>query len=173
MGWRSGEGVLVTRDVGGEDLIAAVGQRAADRRAKRVLLRALGREVGRLHEAGFVHGDLVPPNVRVAGTGFVFLDHDRTRRSRTLVRLSARRNLVQLGRFVVSGLTATDRARVLGAYAEVRSLSRAARHRLARWAMRKTVARRCAIDGIPAETAAGVGFRELMRSGGPFDPERA
>ena len=173
VGWRAGEGILVTRDVGGEDLLAAVAERAVDRRAKRALLRALGGEVGRLPEAGFVHGDLVPPNVRVTGTGFVFLDHDRTRRSRALVRVSARRNLVQLGRFVVPGLTATDRARVLGAYADVRGLSRAVRHRLAGWAMRKTVARRCAIDGIPAETAAGVGFRELMRSGGPFDPERA
>jgi hypothetical protein len=34
----------------------------------------------------------------------------------------------------------------------------------------KTIARRCAIDRIAAETAARVGFRELMRSGGPFDP---
>jgi hypothetical protein len=36
----------------------------------------------------------------------------------------------------------------------------------------KTVARRCAIDHIEPTTAARAGFRELMRSGGPFDPAR-
>ena len=166
---RAGAGLLVTRDAGGEELAAAVAGRRAAPRAKRALLRALGVEVARLHRAGFVHGDLVPPNVRVVADGFVFLDNDRTRRSRLLVRLVGRRNLVQLGRFVVPGVTLTDRARVLAAYATARPISRRARRRLARWLVRKTVARRCAIDRIPDDTAAQVGFRELMRSGGPFD----
>ena len=87
-----------------------------------------------------------------------------------LVALGARRNLVQLGRFVVPGVTLTDRARVLAAYATGRRLSRAARRRLARWVVRKTTARRCAIDRIPPAVAERAGFRELMRSGGPFDP---
>jgi hypothetical protein len=100
----------------------------------------------------------------------VFLDNDRTRRGRLLVHLAGRRNLVQLGRFVVVGLTVTDRARVLAAYGAARELSRSARHRLGRWVVRKTIARRCAIDCIPPGTAARVGYRELMRSGGPFDP---
>ena len=116
-----------------------------------------------------MHGDLVPPNVRVVGERFVFLDNDRTRRSALLVRMAGRRNLVQLGRFVVPGLTLTDRARVLAAYARGRGLSRERRRRLARWLVRKTTARRCAIDRIPAATAARAGFRELMRSGGAFD----
>jgi hypothetical protein len=128
--------------------------------------------VGRLHRAGFVHGDLVPPNVRLVGGRLVLLDNDRTRRSRLLVRLAARRNLVQLGRFVVPGVTATDRARVLRAYAAERRLGRRVRHRLARWVMAKTIARRCAIDRIAPAAAARAGFRELMRSGGPFDPTR-
>lgn len=170
---RGGAGLLVTRDVGGEDLLAAVARRRGARRDKRALLRRLGAEVARLHRAGFVHGDLVPPNIRVVGEGFVFLDNDRTRRSRLLVRLVGRRNLVQLGRFVVPGVTLTDRARVLAAYAAGRGFSRRARRGLARWVARKVMVRRSAIDHIPEATAARAGFRELMRSGGPFDPGAA
>jgi hypothetical protein len=167
---RGRDGLLVTHDAGGEDLLGAVAARRDDRRAKRALLRALGGEVARLHAAGFVHGDLVPPNVRVAGGRFVFLDNDRTRRSRALVVVGGRRNLVQLGRFVVPGVGVTDRARVLDAYARGRGLSRDARRRLARWLVAKTIARRCAIDRIAAADAARAGYRELMRSGGAFDP---
>jgi Lipopolysaccharide kinase (Kdo/WaaP) family len=163
-------GLLVTADAGGEDLLVALARLAspgADTRArKRDLLRRLGAEVARLHAAGFVHGDLVPPNLRWRDGAVVFLDNDRTRR----VWLGGRRNLVQLGRFVVPGVTASDRARVLHAYASARGLDRRRRHRLGAWVMGKIVARRCAIDRIPAETAARAGFRALMRSGGPFDP---
>ena len=166
---RAGAGLLVTRDAGGEDLAAAIAERRGVPRAKHALLRALGVEVARLHRAGFVHGDLVPPNVRVGGNRFVFLDNDRTRRSRVLVRLVGRRNLVQLGRLVVPGVTVADRVRVLAAYAAERRLSRRARRRLARWLVQKIVARRCAIDGISQAMAGRAGFRELMRSGGPFD----
>src|SRR5947207_764706 len=147
------------------------GRRRARPGEKRALLRRLGAEVARLHRAGFVHGDLVPPNVRVVGECFIFLDNDRTRRSRLLVGLVGRRNLVQLGRFVVPGLTLSDRARVLAAYAAGRGLSRRTHRRLAHWLVAKTVARRCAVDRIPEAAAARAGFRELMRSGGPFDPE--
>jgi hypothetical protein len=171
---RGGEGLLVTADAGGEDLSALVarlgGEGAAGRRAKRRLLHRLGAAVGRLHGAGFVHGDLVPPNLRWRDDAPVFLDNDRTRRLPGA--WGGRRNLVQLGRFVVPGVTATDRARVLAGYAAARRLSRRARHRLGRWAMRKITARRCAIDHIPRDAARRAGFRELMRSGGPFDPAR-
>ena len=167
---RGGEGILVTRDTGGEGLLEALGRRVAAPRAKRALLLALGTEVARLHRAGFVHGDLVPANVRLVGERFVLLDNDRTRRSRLLVAITGRRNLVQLGRFVVPGLTLADRARVLAAYARGRDLSRRAHRRLARWLVRKTIARRCAIDRIAAADAARAGYRELMRSGGTFDP---
>jgi hypothetical protein len=167
---RGREGLLVTRDIGGEDVAAAVAARRASVRSKRALLCALGAEVGRLHAAGFVHGDLVPPNVHAVGERFVFLDNDRTRRSRLLVWLAGRRNLVQLGRFVVPGLTLTDRARVLAAYAAARGLSRRTRRRLARWLVTKTTRRRCAIDRIAPEAARRAGFRALMQSGGRFDP---
>jgi hypothetical protein len=165
---RGKAGLLVTREVGGEDLLAATAHAAPGERRR--LLRALGAEVARLHAAGFVHGDLVPANIRVHEGRFIFLDHDRTRRSRLLVRLVARRNLVQLGRFVVPGVTLAGRARVLDAYACARGLGRRARRRLAAWVVAKTIARRCAIDAIAPAEAARAGFAALMRSGGPFDP---
>ena len=170
---RGNAGLLVTCDVGGEELLTAAARLGVDRAAKRRLLGRLGAEVARLHAAGFVHGDLVPTNVRVRPEGFVFLDNDRTRRSRLLVTLVARRNLVQLGRFVVPQLTATDRARVLAAYAAGRGLGHARCRRLAAWLVTRIVARRCAIDRIPPAEAARAGFRQLMRSGGPFDPAPA
>jgi hypothetical protein len=165
-------GVLVTQEVSGEMLLDAVAHGARSRREKRALLRALGGEVGRLHGEGFVHGDLVPSNVLVAPAGLVFLDHDRTRRGHLLVWWHARRNLVQLGRFVAAGVSLSDRARVFDAYATARGLDARARRRLARWLVRTTTARRCRIDHIAAAEAARAGFRELMRSGGRFDPLR-
>lgn len=168
VGSREGEGLLVTEDVGGApllvELVGAPGSR------KRMILCRLGAEVGRLHVAGFVHGDLVPSNILVREGRPVFLDHDRTRRNAALVWWQGRRNLVQLGRFVVPGLSASDRARVLDAYATERGWAEAQRRRLARWVMRKVTMRRCEIDGIDVETAERAGFRALMRSGGPFDP---
>lgn len=170
VGVRSGEGLLVTREVGGMALADALA--AARRPARWRLLRGLGAAVAELHRNGFVHGDLVPPNVHVGESGFVFLDHDRTRRGRLLVWWGARRNLVQLGRFVVAGIATTDRARVLAAYGAGRGLSRRGRHALARWVMAKTIERRSAIDRIPIDVATRAGFAALMRSGGPYDPTR-
>jgi Ser/Thr protein kinase RdoA (MazF antagonist) len=165
-------GVLVTQEVAGRTLLEAVEHAARARREKRALLRALGAEVGRLHGAGFVHGDLVPSNVLVADAGLVFLDHDRTRRSPLLVWWQGRRNLVQLGRFVARGVSLTDRARVLDAYVTARGFGARPRRRLARWLVRTTTRRRCDVDAIAPAEAARAGFRELMRSGGPFDPVR-
>jgi hypothetical protein len=171
VGSRRQAGLLVTADAGGEDLLALLARAASEparRGTKRAVLRRLGAEVARLHQAGFVHGDLVPPNLRWRDDAPVYLDNDRTRRFP--VALGARRNLVQLGRFVVPGVTATDRARVLLAYATGRGLDRRRRHRLGAWLVRKITARRCAIDHIAPDAAARAGFRTLMRSGGPFDP---
>jgi hypothetical protein len=174
VGWRDGAGVLVTADAGGEELLPLVARLAvADpprRRTKRALLLRLGAEIARLHRAGFVHGDLVPPNLRWRDDAPVYLDNDRTRRA--LLAVGARRNLVQLGRFVVAGVSATDRARVLQAYADARGWDRRRRHRLGTWLVRKITQRRCAIDHIAPDAAARAGFRTLMQSGGPFDPHR-
>jgi hypothetical protein len=174
MGTRGREGVLVTADAGGEELVALLGRLAGGdperRRTKRVVLRRLGAEVARLHRAAFVHGDLVPPNLRWRDDAPVYLDNDRTRRG--LLAIGARRNLVQLGRFVVPGLSATDRMRVLVAYGDARGWDIRRRRRLAAWLVQKITQRRCAIDHIAPDAAARAGFRTLMQSGGPFDPER-
>jgi lipopolysaccharide kinase (Kdo/WaaP) family protein len=87
---------------------------------KRAVLRALGAEIARLHRCGFVHGDLTPFNiffVRAEPPRFVLIDHERTR-SLGLIgrRRQALRNLVQLGRFELPGLSATDRFRILAGY---------------------------------------------------------
>ncbi|MGH7935113.1 MAG: lipopolysaccharide kinase InaA family protein [Candidatus Binataceae bacterium] len=88
---------------------------------KRAILRAVGREVARLHRCGFVHGDLTPHNilaVRDEPPRFIFIDHERTRRAFPFGRRHRQlRNLVQLGRFNLPGLTCRDRLRVLDAYA--------------------------------------------------------
>jgi len=168
VGTRDGDGLLVTRDVGGVPLAESFPGAGGSRQAKWGRLRALGRAVAALHGAGFVHGDLVPSNVHVRGEDHVFLDHDRTRRSRLLVWWHGRRNLVQLGRFVVDGIGTTDRARVFAAYADARGLGRRARRRLVRWVVDKTIQRRCAIDHIAPDVARRAGFARLMRSGGPF-----
>lgn len=87
---------------------------------KRVLLRALGAEIARLHAAGFIHGDLTPFNIIADESPTIsFIDHERTRRV-WFWRIAARarrRNLVQLGRFAFSGLTRSDRMRLWSSYA--------------------------------------------------------
>jgi hypothetical protein len=87
---------------------------------KRAILRALGAEIARLHRGGFVHGDLTPFNIFIvpgAPPRFVLLDHERTRQSFFLGRTRRQlRNLVQLGRFNLPGLSRTDRLRTLAAY---------------------------------------------------------
>lgn len=168
LGRRGREGLLVTREAAGEGLLEAAARSTG--RPKRRLLARLGAEVARLHRAGFVAGDLVPSNVVVRDGELVLLDHDRTRRSRVLVWWHGRRNLVQLGRFVVPGVTLTDRARVLRAYADARGWDTRRRRRLARWLAARIASRRMRIDGAERGAANVSGFRELMRSGGPWDP---
>jgi hypothetical protein len=127
-----GRTMIVTSRAEGAPLPAVIAAAAMPR--KRAILRALGAEVGRLHRAGFIHGDLTPHNVFVVRdepARFVFIDHDRTRRTHALIGARRRRlrNFVQLGRFALPGLTGTDRMRVLAAYARVMEIGD--RHALA------------------------------------------
>jgi len=117
---RSRRELLVTARVSGEGPLMALRSLGGSIEAKRALLRALGGEVARLHRAGFVHGDLTPFNLRVVAASplrFVFLDNEGTRRK---VGIGGRRhrlrNLVQLGRFPLPGISRTDRLRVCHAY---------------------------------------------------------
>ena len=137
-------------------------------RKKREWLRQLAAEVRRLHQCGFVHGDLVPSNILVRAeegrATFFYMDHDRTRRYPVLLsRLLWRRNLVQLNRFVLPGISLQDRMRFLHVYLGERSWGGRER-RLVRWLEKKTRGRRLECEQIEAE----VSFRELMRWNGPF-----
>jgi Lipopolysaccharide kinase (Kdo/WaaP) family len=117
--------------------------RAGSQERKYALLRALGLEVARMHRAGFVHGDLTPYNIFVVHSEpprFIFLDHDRTRVAFPIGRRYRQlRNLVQLGRFDLPGLSNSDRLRVLRAYA---GPGRAHRRALARRVARMLARRR-------------------------------
>jgi hypothetical protein len=122
-----------------------------------------------------VAGDLVPANVWIAlaaGEARVaFLDHDRTRLgSGPAPWRRARRNLVQLNRIVLRGVSAADRLRVYRAYAVGRRWERAEARRRVDWIITKTVARRRAERGPGAPIASTVDFRTLMRADGPYAP---
>ncbi len=115
---RGGREIIVTSRVDGFNLVRHL--KRATLASRRVVLRALGAEVARLHRAGYIHGDLTPYNIYVTGIEppqFVFIDHERTRR--TILSRFERprmRNLVQLGHLNVTGVTNTDRMRVWCGY---------------------------------------------------------
>jgi hypothetical protein len=115
---RGGREIIVTARVDGFNLVRHLKRAALA--SRRVVLRALGAEVARLHRAGYIHGDLTPYNVFVTALEppqFVFIDHERTRRT-ILSRFDRprMRNLVQLGSLEVAGVTNTDRMRVWTGY---------------------------------------------------------
>lgn len=137
-------------------------------RQKRDYLRQLALEIRRLHRAGFVHGDLVPSNIFLRRQGtevtFFYMDNDRTRLYPAWLPQSLwKRNLVQLNRFVLPGISLQDRMRFLRCYLGKTPWGRSERN-LARWLEKKTRRRRLECDRI----AARVSFRELMRWNGPF-----
>jgi lipopolysaccharide kinase (Kdo/WaaP) family protein len=116
---------------------------------KRVVLRALGAEIARLHRCGFVHGDLTPFNiliVRAEPPRFVLIDHERTGRAGVIApRRQKMRNLVQLGRFDLPRITTTDRMRVVAGYTAM--IERDARRAFTR-RLNAMIVRRIRRDGI-------------------------
>ena len=137
-------------------------------RRKRSWLKQLALEVRRLHQCGFVHGDLVPSNILIrpqdGSATFFYMDNDRTRRyPRWLPHLLWRRNLVQLNRFVLPGISLQDRMRFLRIYLEEKRWGKKER-RLIRRLEKRTRRRRRECERIEAQ----VSFRELMRWNGPF-----
>ncbi len=113
----SGRELIVTPRAAGRGPLRTLA--AIDKASKRMLLKALGCEIARLHQASFVHGDLTPFNIFIVEgvrPRFVLLDHERTRRVGTAYGRQQLRNLVQLGRFELPGITRTDRLRLLRSY---------------------------------------------------------
>jgi hypothetical protein len=166
---------LLTSEVAAQPLAAVLRERFApplDRaavRRKRQWLRQLALETRRMHRQGFVHGDLVASNILArletdGGATFFYMDNDRTRRYPVwLPHRLWRRNLVQLNRIVLPGISLQDRMRFLRGYLGEKSWGRRER-RLAHWLERRTRKRRKQCERIEAK----VSFRELMRWNGPF-----
>lgn len=134
------------------------------RREKRLALAELAAELRRLHALGFVHGDLVPTNIFVSRTAqtearFIFMDNDRTRRyPKWLPQRLWRRNLVQLNRMPLPGITLQDRVRFLAHYLQTDEWGPKER-RLLSWLERKTRQRRRECDAVDSRGS----FRQLMR----------
>jgi hypothetical protein len=132
--------------------------------AKRAGLTHLASLVRRFHRNGFVHGDLVASNILVSdaaagGPVFYFMDNDRTRRYPAWMPQSLwKRNLVQLNRMPLPGITLQDRMRFFQAYFGRQELTRSDR-KLAKWLERKTRQRRKECDGVDPSGD----FRILMR----------
>lgn len=159
---------VLTREISGEALPVFLRNRYQGSNAlawteKRLALESLGHEIRRLHDAGFVHGDLVPSNIfvgREPGGGFRFylMDHDRTRRfPKGFGQSLRRRNLVQLNRLPLPGITLQDRIRFFRAYCGRPEWSGAER-KLLFWLERKTRERRREIDSVDSTGS----FRRLM-----------
>lgn len=140
-------------------LAGALGALPADVRIarRRSVLAGLGSEVGRFHRLGYVHGDLVATNILAAAdlpVRFCFLDHDRSRRGLIVGRRhQQRRNLIQLNRLILPGITHADRLRVFVGYASARGWDRARWRREARWLARRTRARRLEIERLATRRA--------------------
>lgn len=131
---------------------------------KRAAIRQSAELIRRFHERGFVHGDLVASNLLLCqtpgdGLKIYFMDNDRTRRYPLwLPQPLWKRNLVQLNRMPLPGISLQDRMRFLHAYLGERKLSAGGR-RLARWLETKTRLRRKECDGADPS----INFRQLMR----------
>lgn len=133
-------------------------------KAKRNGIQQLAALIRRFHDSGFVHGDLVATNIFVHRPNddrmnFCFMDNDRTRRyPRWLPQNLWKRNLIQLNRLPLPGITLQDRMRFFCAYLDKSKLT-AAERKLARWFERETRQRRKECDGV----SATADFRKLMR----------
>jgi hypothetical protein len=131
---------------------------------KRAALKALARQIRRLHDLGFVHGDLVASNIFVCRDAamnlqFVFMDNDRTRRySKWLPQSLWKRNLVQLNRLPLASISLQDRIRFFREYSAAEGTADLNRP-LLQWLEQKTRERRRKCDSVDPT----ISFRRLMR----------
>lgn len=133
---------------------------------KRDIIRQLGKEIGRLHKNGIIHGDLIPGNIfacEEAGRySLCFLDNERTRKTSALPMFDRIKNLVQLNRVIVPRITAADRVRFFDAYLEENSDLREKRDELLRKIGEITSERVMRHRGIPVEKRKYTTFRAVM-----------
>ncbi len=160
---------VVTLRINGQPLPAILEKFSENRphaqslKLKRRGLLRLAELIQQFHQYGFVHGDLVASNVLVVlkrdrEAEFYFMDNDRTRSFPCwMPQLLWKRNLVQLNRMPLPGITLQDRMRFLCRYLGRRRLTKADA-RMARWLESKTRRRRYECDGVDPEA----NFRRLM-----------
>jgi lipopolysaccharide kinase (Kdo/WaaP) family protein len=134
-----------------------------DLKLKRDGLVRLADLVRQFHSLGFVHGDLIANNLLVALVDgqpqFYFMDNDRTSRfPHWWPARGWKRNLVQLNRMPLPGVTLQDRMRFFCRYLGRGQLSERER-RLVRWLEEQTRRRRYECDGVGPRGD----FRRLMR----------
>jgi Lipopolysaccharide kinase (Kdo/WaaP) family len=121
---RHGSELIVTLEAAGDGALRTLADLSDGPLAlKREILRRIGGEIARLHRCGFVHGDLTPFNIlliRGEPLRLALIDNDRTRRIPIVTGQRMRlRNLVQLGRFAMCGISRTDKLRVIHGYTEM------------------------------------------------------
>jgi hypothetical protein len=161
-------GFVLTSGIHGQPLpdflqnLAAAPQGRRDLRLKRDGLARLAELVRQFHRLGFVHGDLIANNLLVAVAEaepqFYFMDNDRTSRfPRWWPAHGWKRNLVQLNRMPLAGVTLQDRMSFFCRYLGRRRLSERDR-RLVRWLEQQTRKRRYECDGVGPKG----NFRRLM-----------
>ena len=161
-------GFVLTLRIHGQPLpvflqdLAGAPQGRCDLRRKREGLARLAELVRQFHRLGFVHGDLIANNLLVAVAEaepqFYFMDNDRTSRfPRWWPAHGWKRNLVQLNRMPLAGVTFQDRMRFFCRYLGRRRLSERDR-RLVRWLEQQTRKRRYECDGVGPRG----NFRRLM-----------
>lgn len=113
---------------------------------RRELLRALGDFIGRVHAAGFIHGDLRTSNVLANYEGgefhFALIDNERNQRKQPAPGKGLLRNLMQLNMLLPADLSDRDRLRFFTAWhRQMSELSRLEARLLGveayQWAMRR------------------------------------
>lgn len=162
---------VVTAKIEGQALPAYLAQleKAEDRRArvkeKRAGIARLAALIREFHRQGFVHGDLVASNLLITGStdghepSIYFMDNDRTARfPGGLFPWLWKRNLIQLNRMPLPGISLQDRMRFLRVYLGTERLS-GRNAKFARWLEQRTRRRRQECDGVNPTGS----FRQLMR----------
>lgn len=137
-----------------------------DFRVKRRIIIGVGREIGRLHREGIIHGDLIPGNVFALGDyehiKLCLLDNERTRRVDKIPDDERIKNLVQFNRVIVPRVTASDRVRFFDAYLEENTDLKKQRKELLRKIGEITSERVMRHRGIPLEKRKFTTFRAVM-----------
>lgn len=135
-------------------------------RVKREMVRKLGREIGRIHRIGIIHGDLIPGNIFVNMNedkiSICLLDNESTRKVAEVNINDRIKNLVQLNRVILPRITATDRVRFFDAYLKENPSLNASRDELLRKIGEVTSERVMRHRGIPLEDRKKTTFRAVM-----------